>query len=54
MAETTLPCPVCHEDFPVKLTFGEFEGAGFPVSLRNADLAAAWLEHAFAQGGSHA
>jgi len=30
VAETTLPCPLCHETFPVKLTFGEFEALAFP------------------------
>lgn len=49
-----LVCKICDEPITVKLTFGELEGPFLPVLLRASDVEAAWLEHALAQGDSHA
>lgn len=46
MAETTLPCPDCLDEFPVPMRIGEFSGYLLPISLRRGDVLAAYLEHA--------
>lgn len=45
-AELTLPCPVCLDEFPVRMRVGELDGDVLPISLHRADLLAAYLEHA--------
>lgn len=46
MAEMTLPCPNCLDEFPVRLRVGELAGYLLPISLRRGDVLAAYLEHA--------
>lgn len=49
-AELTLPCPVCLDEFPVRLSLGEIPGGeldslGISIAVTKADLLAAYLEH---------
>lgn len=54
MAELRLlDCPECGEQIPVKVTIGEGDETGFPISVFAADVLAAQLEHDLAQETRH-
>jgi hypothetical protein len=48
-----LDCPECGEQIPVKVTIGDGDETGFPISVMRADYLAAQLEHDLRMGLSH-